>query len=702
MIFYTKNSLIIILLFFSNTLPSQVTWQKKHSPNESVHTIDVSSNNTIYAATSSYGIFKSENEGVTWDNISLGLPDSIIRELKLSTDEKIFVGTGSHGVYQYSNGNWSAINNGLPTGTILTTSFVKGINGHMYMMSIADSVYSWNGVKWNNITYNLPQWGRKLAMSTSGVLYAGVFNSGVYAYDGINNNWTIVGDPMTNKYVTKIVVSANDTIYAVCNSNNIFRCHTSGGIWTSIQSGLPAVDMTFIASDVQNRIYTGSSSGNGQIYRSVNNGNTWSPLVNDLYTTAFGCIVFSLSGNIYTGASGIFKSLDGGLHWSDLNAGLDAPRSIFCFKACRNGTLFVGTRIGPWRSVDNGLSWQLRNIGVAHFNVLQITENAAGDILFHAYNSQPKGAIYRSVNNGDNWTQVAANGCDLYTKIKQHKADTLWASSRFSGTTTLSYSVNNGATWNNNPLMISAIWDIDVSKDNTIFVGSETEGVSRSDNGGQSFILGVGNSIPWYGNVLEIELDENGTIFAGSDWWTHSLWYSEPTQNGNIWTQFTDPDLTVRGIQDLIFDIYNNIYLACEDGGVRMAYNTIWNATTNWIQSSVGLPSATANILELNFDTLGYLYAIGYTNNGHNGGLFKSNLPVNPPASSVYTFMGSGDWNIASNWEGNRIAPTTLSGNKFIIIDPPTNGECILITPLQLSDGATLKVRPNKVLRLAD
>ena len=41
---------------------------------------------------------------------------------------------------------------------------------------------------------------------------------------------------------------------------------------------------------------------------------------------------------------------------------------------------------------------------------------------------RPKGAIYRSTNNGDNWTQVAANGCDMYTKIKQHKSCLLYTS----------------------------------------------------------------------------------------------------------------------------------------------------------------------------------------------------------------------------------------------------------------------------------
>ncbi len=696
---FLKCHLILLLICLSSLLVSQVSWQKKHSPNENVQAINVGPDNTVYAATNSYGIFQSIDEGINWANISLGLPDSLIRVIQVASDNKVFAGTTSHGIYQYFNGVWSAINNGLPSNSVLVTSFAKTGNGQMYMMSTTGAVYFWNGNIWTNITYNLPSNGRDLSVSPSGNLYAGVFFNGVFKFDGINN-WVQVGNAMSNNFVIKVTVGANDTVYALCNSNNVFRCHMNGGNWTLINTGLPAVNMNFIAIDFQNRLFMGTSfAGRGVIYKSANNGNSWAICTANLYTTTFGSITISSSGKLYTGASGIFKSTDAGNNWQDVSTGLDAPRSIYCFKSARNGTFFVGTKLGVWKSLDNGLTWQQRISGVSHFNVLQITENAVGDIIFHAYNSIPKGAIYRSTDNGDNWTQVAANGCDLYTKIKQHKADTLWATSRFSGATSLSYSINNGASWQNNPLTISGVWDIDVTKENTIFLGSESEGVSRSDNGGQSFMLGVGGSIPWYGNVLEIERDENGNILAGSDWWTHVLWYSLPEQNGNIWTEFTDPDLVVHGIQDLIFDHYNNAWLACENGGVRMAYNSTWNANTDWILSSVGLPSNTANMLELSFDTTGYMYAIGYTNNGHNGGLFKSTVPVNLPQSSVFTFIGNGSWDLPSNWEYNQKPDYIVSGAKMIIINPAPNGECVVNAPIQLSNGAILKVRPNKKLR---
>ncbi|MFZ4056523.1 MAG: WD40/YVTN/BNR-like repeat-containing protein [Ferruginibacter sp.] len=689
--------ILFFILFCANS-KAQINWQRTPSPNENVSCLTTDST-IIYAGTYTYGVFKSINDGTSWSNISLGLADSNINKIQSSTDNKIFVGTGTHGVYQYNGVNWIAINNGLPANNLVVTAFAKSAGGVMFMMATTGKIYKWDGNSWTDISFNFPSLGRDICISSTGSLYASAFASGIYKFDGVNN-WTIVGGTMPNNFVTRFTISNNDTIVVACNSNNVFKCATSGGTWVSINNGLPAVNVNAILSDNQNNLIIATAASNGAIYRSINGGINWTLISSALFTTSFNCLTNGISGKLFAGASGVFKTQDIGNTWVDLNPGMVAPKSVSSFLCTQNGTYFCSTIYGPWRSTDNGNTWQLKNTNIAHFYVLQIIENAAGDILLHARNTVPKGAIYRSTNNGESWTQVAANGCDRYTKLKQHKADTIWAASQFSGATTLSYSINNGANWVNNPLTISAIWDIDFSKDHTIFIGSESEGVSRSSNGGQTFTLGVGNTIPWYGNVIEIETDANGVIFAGSDWWTNTLWFSSATENGDVWTKFTDPDLIVSGSQDLIFDLHNNAYLACENNGIRMAYNTIWNANTNWITSNNGLPSPTSYVNELNFDTSGYMYAVCYVGNGHNGGLYKSTTVINPPLSSTYTFTGNGNWSDASNWKNNSMPPPNLSGNAIIIINPISTGECIVDVSQQILNGAILKVVSGKKIRV--
>jgi hypothetical protein len=690
-------SLIFIILTLNVT--AQVSWQRVPVPAEAVASVTVNSAGIVFLGTYTYGVFMSVDDGITWQNISAGLGDSTILQLQSSSDDKIFATTASHGIYAYSIGSWSPVNMGLPNSNISAVSFAKGPAGEMFMMASSGKIYHWKNNSWTDITFNFPSIGKAVSMGPGNILYAAAFAAGVLKFDGVNN-WTLVGFPMPNNYVTKITVSNADTIYAACNSNNIFKCAVTGGNWILVNAGLPAADMNFIVTDAANNVFTGTNTSYGSLYRLMNGGTSWINISTGIYTTAFNCLGISSSNKIYTGASGIFKSVDGGDSWMDMSNNLIAPKTITCFAGTSTGILFAGTRNGPWRSLDNGQTWQLKNKGIAHPGMLQIMETASGALLCHGINNVPKGAIYRSTDKGENWVQVAANGTDMYTKIKQHKSDTIWATTRFSGASSLSWSIDDGATWINTPLKISAVWDIDFSKDHTIFLGSESEGVSRSENGGQTFTLGVGNTIPWYGNVLEVETDASGVVFAGGDWWTHILWFSK--SNGNDWVQFTDNDLTIHGLQDLLFDEHNNAYIADESNGVLMAYNSDWNAGTDWIESSTGLPGQNPNIRELGFDHNGYLYAVCYTSDGHNGGLFKTLAAINPPDSSVYTFSGNGNWSDAGNWSHQKIPPPVLSGNQMILVNPAPGGECILDIEQHVSGGAILKLQPNAKFRVTE
>ena len=92
---------LFILLVFNSY--AQLNWQRINSPNENISSLATGSN-AVYAGTYTYGVYQSANEGLNWNNISLGLPDSGINSIQAATDDKLFAGTGSHGLYQYSNG----------------------------------------------------------------------------------------------------------------------------------------------------------------------------------------------------------------------------------------------------------------------------------------------------------------------------------------------------------------------------------------------------------------------------------------------------------------------------------------------------------------------------------------------------------------------------------------------------------------------
>ncbi len=67
---------------------------------------------------------------------------------------------------------------------------------------------------------------------------------------------------------------------------------------------------------------------------------------------------------------------------------------------------------------------------------------------------------------------------------------------------------------------------------------------------------------------------------------------------------------------------------------------------------------------------------------------------------NIYTFTGSGDWNITSNWLGGYIPPTNLTAPHEILIDPIISGECVLpITNIQtIANAAKITVVAGKKL----
>jgi chitinase len=69
-------------------------------------------------------------------------------------------------------------------------------------------------------------------------------------------------------------------------------------------------------------------------------------------------------------------------------------------------------------------------------------------------------------------------------------------------------------------------------------------------------------------------------------------------------------------------------------------------------------------------------------------------------APTIYTFTGSGNWSVASNWSNNTIPPSTLPSGSQIIIDPSGTNECVLNVTETISAGASITVIAGKKFRI--
>jgi glucose/arabinose dehydrogenase len=131
-------------------------------------------------------------------------------------------------------------------------------------------------------------------------------------------------------------------------------------------------------------------------------------------------------------------------------------------------------------------------------------------------------------------------------------------------------------------------------------------------------------------------------------------------------------------------------YLAADYTSGRF-YKIKYDADANTYDTSTQVVSP-GGIVDFGETEEGELYAV----NINNGRLLRiiSSGPVN------YTFTGNGNWNIATNWVGNKIPPAVLPNNCKIIIRPAEGGECILNVQQTVPAGTEIIVENDKQFRI--
>jgi ligand-binding sensor domain-containing protein len=154
-------------------------------------------------------------------------------------------------------------------------------------------------------------------------IYAGT-SGGIFKTPSEGGNWSqFVAEKII--YALVIAPQNSDMLYASVFYPGTFGCTISkitdgGSSWTDITQ-IERKEVFSLASDPQTpaTLYAGTSGG---VYKSINSGATWnnSGLTGNI---VYG-LVIDQAGIIYAGTdgSGVFKSMDGGKSWYEINTGL--------------------------------------------------------------------------------------------------------------------------------------------------------------------------------------------------------------------------------------------------------------------------------------------------------------------------------------------------------------------------------------------
>ena len=206
------------------------------------------------------------------------------------------------------------------------------------------------------------------------------------------NSWVDIGP--SGESVRSMVISPNyihdGTLFVGTDSGHIFRSVDRGDNWEDmgvLLAGGYAVRALAISPDYANdhTLFAGVGKSwnwyTGGVYRSADNGETWSAANNGLaYQEVWALAVSPDYGNdrtlfVTVWGGGIYRSTDGGNSWTEANSGQpnrrpgNGPTLVFSPDYANDRTVFYGTwgeysNGGVYRSVDGGDSWESISLGL--------------------------------------------------------------------------------------------------------------------------------------------------------------------------------------------------------------------------------------------------------------------------------------------------------------------------------------------------
>ena len=425
--------------------------------------------------------------------------------------------------------------------------------------------------------------------------------------------------------------------------------HTNTGSWSS---GQGRVNIVHVDPSNSNTIYLGAPAGG--IWKTTDNGTTWTPLTDELPQIGVSGIAvdYSNSNVIYIATGdkdagdsysvGVYKSINGGITWSPTGTmgGSNPSRAgDILIHPTNNQILWCATSSGIYKTINAGTSWT--NVQSGDFSQGNIRLKPNNPSTIYAVSD---GKFYKSTNSGDSFTQITT-----------------------------------GLPTSSNRLLL----DVTPANDSYIYILSSNgsgdfQGIYRSINSGISFSAQntstdvFESSQSWYDLALAVSSTNADEIYTGC----LNVWKS--TDGGvsmtkiNNWSSPSAPTYTHADIHYLGF--HGNKLFCGSDGGIYVSSNNGTNFTdltagvqiSQFYKIAVSKQSA-ANMVGGLQDNGGHAYSSGQWKNYY--GADGMDTAIDPTNQNLfYGFIQNGGSLYISCNAGNSLsssvnAPSGISGN---------------------------------------
>ncbi len=277
------------------------------------------------------GVFRSTNNGVSFEDISKGLQISQFYRIGGYTpDPSLLIGgTQDNGSNLLSGTTWThvlgadgmeAAIHPLNPDVMYCASQEGGLNGSLNggdsFQYIAGSIYD----EGNWVTPYV------LHPTETGTIYAGFTD--IWKSEDNGGTFTQVSELNSGGIVDMTICKSNPEVLYACSSSRVYKSLSSGNNWEEIAFNISQYSITYIdvnPSDANDVVVTYSGFGDGdKVYRSKDGGESWENVSLNLPNVPANCVaVNGEDGSLYVGTDlGVYYWTPLLVNWMPFNEGL--------------------------------------------------------------------------------------------------------------------------------------------------------------------------------------------------------------------------------------------------------------------------------------------------------------------------------------------------------------------------------------------
>jgi photosystem II stability/assembly factor-like uncharacterized protein len=302
------------------------------------------------------GVYRSADGGKTWEKSVFGPEKSVYYRLALGRSGALYGTNGKGGVYVSKDRGikWSPVMNGLTAASV--NSMLLGKDGSVW--AATDSGVYHSKPDFTGWEQSIARAGlTKIVAGPKGELFAcGGPNFMERSLDG-GKKWEDVRYPGLDQ----LAVAPSGRIWADGNggAKGLLYSDDSGNSWTKVNGEVSDSGPTSIAVNAKGHLFVWTTKY--RLYRSVDNGQSWKPILNFIGHCLLSCVadgtIYACNPQPLVNIVTVYRSTDNGDTWTQLH--VDTKYSeVKSLLVGPKGSIYLGTTKGLYYSADNGIQWE--------------------------------------------------------------------------------------------------------------------------------------------------------------------------------------------------------------------------------------------------------------------------------------------------------------------------------------------------------